>query len=148
MLGQPKAPVSMLLFTNYDCAYCKDFENNLMPRLQTDFIENGKLKVQIIPVMLQKYPDSDKNAHVLLCGIRMGSGADVHRMLFDGQRTFPALETCLNDTDFLQRTMAAQYDVIRSLDVTVIPTYFINEQKFTGLPEYADLRGQITAALR
>lgn len=146
LIGRADAPVTMLLFTNYDCAYCSDFEHGLMPRLQTDFIDKGILNVRIVPLPLQKYPDSDRNAQLLLCGTRVGSGADVHRQLFADRNDFPALKTCLDDATYLQREMAAQYELIRAFDVTLVPTYVIDGQKFTGLPNYADLRGQIRNA--
>jgi protein-disulfide isomerase len=148
LIGDSDASVTMLLFTNYNCAYCSDFEQVLMPRLQMDFIESGKLNIQIIPLPLQKYPDSDRNARILLCGVRVGSGSDVHRQLFTGRKDFPALKTCLDDDAYLQRVMAEQYETIRSLEVTLVPTYVINGEKFVGLPAYADLRGQIETELR
>jgi protein-disulfide isomerase len=80
---------------------------------------------------------------MLLCGMRVGSGAEVHRQLFTGRRNFPALAECLKDDAFLQREMARHYELITAFDVTLVPTYVINGTKFTGLPAYADLRGQI-----
>lgn len=148
VLGSAKAPVQMLLFTNYDCAYCRDFERNIMGRLKTDFINTGKLNVQVVILPLQKYPNSDRNAHTLLCGVKTGSGSDVHGRIFAGQTNFPTLKTCLEDDAYLQSMMAAQYAVIQSLDVTLVPTYFIDGQKFVGLPEYADIRGQVEEAMQ
>lgn len=147
LIGRADAPVTMLLFTNYDCAYCRDFEYTLMPRLQTDFIDKGTLNVRVIALPLQKYADSDRNAQLLLCGTRAGSGADVHRQLFADRNDFPALKTCLDDAAYLQREMAAQHALITTLNVTLVPTYVLDGQIFTGLPTYADLRGQIRNAL-
>lgn len=148
MIGQKDAPVHMTLFTNYDCAYCKDFEQTIMPRLQKDFIETGKLHISIISVPLLKYPNSDRNARLLLCGVKEDSGSFIHQQLFNGQSAFPALEACMNDEEFLQTMIGEQQAIIQKLNVSLVPTYFIEETQFTGLPEYADLRGQIEAAIQ
>lgn len=146
-LGASNAPVSMLLFTNYDCPYCADFERELMPRLNTEFIEPGLLRVTIVPVPLQKYPNSLRNGRHAVCGVLAGSGADVHRALFAGRTSFPALAECLSNDDVLQNMLAIQDQLIRSMEVTLIPSYVIDGAGYTGLPEFADLRGQINAKL-
>jgi protein-disulfide isomerase len=147
-IGEKDAPVTMLLFMNHDCAYCRDMEEELLPRLFYEFTAQGKLKIHIIPIPLQKYPDSDRNARLLLCAVRSGSGdVVVHRQLFEGVQNVSALTDCMKDEAFLQKEMAAQHELIRTFDVTLVPTYVINGQKFVGLPNFADLRGQITEAL-
>ncbi len=147
-LGPSNAPVSMLLFMNYNSPYSVDFERVLMPRLDAEFIQPGHLRITIVSVPLQKYPQSDSQAHAVICGVLAGSGADVHRLLFTGRTTYPALSSCLTNDDVLQNIMAIQHETIGTLDVTLVPTYFINGMRFTGLPEFADLRGQINEALK
>ncbi len=147
-LGASNAPVSMLLFMNYNSPYSVDFERVLMPRLDAEFIQPGHLRITIVSVPLQKYPQSDSQAHAVICGVLAGSGADVHRFVFSGRTAFPALADCLENDDVLQNMMAIQHEVIRSLDVSLVPTYFIDGVRYTGLPEFADLRGQINEAMK
>lgn len=147
-IGEKNAPIHMLLFTNYDCAYCKDFEENIMPRLQKDFIELGKMQISIIPLPLLKYPGSDRNARLLHCGVQIGRGTTVHTNLLNGQTDFPALEKCMKDESYAETILSQERAIITSLNVTLVPTYFINGKRFTGLPEYADIRGQVEAAIQ
>ncbi len=119
-----------------------------MPRLNAEFIQPGLLRLTIVSVPLQKYPQSDTQAHTAICGVLAGSGADVHQFLFSGRTAFPALASCLANDDVLQNIMAIQHQVIQSLNVTLVPTYFINGTRYTGLPEFADLRGQLKKALQ
>lgn len=147
-IGEKNAPVHMLLFTNYDCAYCKEFEEKIMSRLQKDFIETGKMQISIIPLPLLKYPNSDRNARLLHCGVQIGRGATVHTNLLNGQTDFPALEQCIQDESYAETILSQERAIITSLNVTLVPTYFINDKRFTGLPEYADIRGQIEAAIQ
>lgn len=147
--GKSTAPVTLVLFTNHDCAYCKDFEYGIVPRLISDFIETDKVKMVTIPFTIQKYPESTIHARTLLCGVMSGSGKLINRQLFDGLEKFPSLTTCLQDEQgSLESLLQAQNSLATSLEVTVVPTYFINGEKFTGLPDYADLRGQIEQAMK
>jgi protein-disulfide isomerase len=146
-LGASNAPVSIVLFMNYGSPYSVDFERVLMPRLDAEFIQPGLLRVTIISVPLQKYPQSDRQARISICGVLSGSGAVIHRALFDGQTVFPVLSDCLANEDILQNMLAIHHQVISTLDVSLVPTYFIDGTRYTGLPEFADLRGQVNAAL-
>lgn len=147
LLGKEDAPVTLLLFTNYDCAYCHDFEYTLMPQVQTEFIRTGDINVQIIPVPLQKYAESDRKMRLLLCGVKTGSGNSVHSQLFARETNFPTLETCLENEEYLQQEITSQYSLIQTFNITLVPSYVINGETFTGLPSYPDLRGQIRNAL-
>ncbi len=147
--GKSTAPVTLLLFTNHNCAYCKDFEYGIVPRLVSDYIETGKVTMITVPFTIQKYPDSALHARTLLCGVLGGSGTLTNRQLFDGVAKFPSLASCLTDeNETLDALLQAQQSLATSLEVTVVPTYFLNGQKFMGLPEYADLRGQIEEAMK
>jgi protein-disulfide isomerase len=159
-IGRSDAPVSMVLFTNHDCAYCKDFHEKLFPRLIADYIRTNKARITLIPFALQKYPDSTRNAALLLCAGTQGKGWAVNDLIFaEGSRSagfregianlnmnIQDLESCAANDQTLagigaQQGMAAQFDI------TLVPSYVLNDKKFTGLPDYPDLRGQMEAML-
>lgn len=159
-LGNPAAPVSLLLFTNHACAYCRTFHDELLPRLNADYIQSGRVRIGIVPFALQKYADSNESASLLLCAARQGKGAAMHALLFRtnaSARTFgdeltaiginpTDLQTCTQE-EGIRGTLAAQQSMAQSLGVSLVPAYFVNGQMFLGQPQYADLRGQIEAAL-
>ena len=47
ILGNNEAPLTMLIFSRYGCSVCSDFYNNVYPKLYTDFVEKGTLKIVI-----------------------------------------------------------------------------------------------------
>lgn len=158
-IGNANAPVSMVLLTNYSCAYCKEFQDVLVPRLITDYIRTDKLRISIVPFNLQKYTESEKSAGMLICAAQLSKGWPMHRLLFAQKMSTKAfndtlaalsldrtqLETCAA-SDNIRATVAAQQAVSRSFGVDVVPSYFINGRMYEGMPEYADLRGQIEEA--
>jgi len=159
-IGAADAPVSLVLFTNHFCAYCRDFHEELMPRLMADYVTPGKVRVTVVPFLLQKYTESDPAALSFICGAAQGKGLAMHDLLFRERVNSPAFRTALTEikvdgaqlqtcmeSDGARSTVDALQSVAHSLNVSLVPAYFIDGTKFTGLPEYADMRGQIEEAL-
>ncbi len=44
-VGNPNAPVTMALFFDYQCPFCKQFDTTVVPQLYTNYVQTGKLKI-------------------------------------------------------------------------------------------------------
>lgn len=158
--GDASAPLTLLVFTEHHCSYCRQFMTELFPRLKTDFIDTGILKMQVAILPLRKYPQSRDAAVGLICSAEQGQGIAMHQILFGNpNRTTDAilsyalslkLETkvlreCMSGTG-AKTLLEAQEAWAQSLNVSVIPTFFLNGEKFIGLPYYPDLKGRIEEA--
>lgn len=160
-VGRRDAPVTLLLFTEHHARYARDFQLDLFPRLFSDFIEEGILRFQIAILPLKKYPGSEGAATGLICAAMQSKGMVMHQILskkLDEERLEPdhyAAELELDLEKFNECMGSEEIGIIlkqqkawgKSLDVTLVPTYFINGEKFVGLPYYPDLKGQISEAL-
>ena len=148
-IGHPEAPVAFTLFTNHSCDYCRTFDRTLTHRLLTEFVENGSVRLTVVPVPLQKYPESARQAALLSCALQQSKGWPMHRALFDGEPTDEHLSMMDMDTDALETclTSVGSGSLLPASNVTLVPSYAINKTMYTGLPEWPELRGQINAAL-
>jgi len=52
MLGDPAAPVSMVLFESFTCPACRIFEENDLPRLVREFVDSGKARLYFVHFQL------------------------------------------------------------------------------------------------
>ena len=119
------------------------------------------LKIQIAILPLKKYPQSSFAAGALLCAVRDGKGLAMHELLSSGTvrdlTTLLAhakelkldpkkLRACTSDVEITQ-LLDQQKSILQSLGVTSVPTFFLNGQRFVGLPNYPELRGRIEQAL-
>ncbi|MDP7247501.1 MAG: thioredoxin domain-containing protein [Candidatus Peribacteraceae bacterium] len=161
-IGRRDAPVTLLLFTEHHAKYARDFQLDLFPRLYSDFIEEGMLKFQIAILPLKKYPGSQNAATGLICSAMQSKGMAMHQILsdkLDAERLEPehyATELGLDMEKFNECMTSEEIGIIlkqqkawsKGLDVTLVPTYFINGEKFIGLPYYADLNGAIEEKLK
>lgn len=159
-VGNADAVQTLLVFTNAFCNYCRTFEESYMPRLAADFVAGGMLRVITIPFQLKKYPQSADAAILLWCAAEQQKGQEMHALLFEG---FPnktvlqqqakslgldlkKLQACQKSPE-AQAALSQQRTLADALDVSLVPTFFLNGSKIVGLPEYADLRGAISDAL-
>jgi protein-disulfide isomerase len=44
-IGNPDAPVTMAFWFDYQCPFCKKFEDEVMPQLYDTYVQTGKLKI-------------------------------------------------------------------------------------------------------
>jgi protein-disulfide isomerase len=44
-IGSASAPVTMALFFDYQCPFCKQFDQTVMPQVITNYVQTGKVKV-------------------------------------------------------------------------------------------------------
>ncbi|MDB5190292.1 MAG: protein-disulfide isomerase [Parcubacteria group bacterium] len=44
-IGEANAPVTMALFYDYQCPFCKQFEQTVSPQLVANYVKTGKLKI-------------------------------------------------------------------------------------------------------
>lgn len=160
-IGSPDAPLALTVFTNYSCDYCKEFMRDLLPQLETDLIATGKLRLQFVLVPLKKYPNSTAEAASLLCAAVLGKGQMMDAAMREAplrdrksllalakKIALPAKEfTACLDAKETKNLLAAQQSFINDHGVTLIPAFMINNEKLTGLPSYADLRGWINERL-
>ena len=160
-IGDPAAPLVVLLFTHHSCNYCRTFTDERLPSLLRDFVDHGKVRVQIAQLNISKYPQSLTQAKSLVCAAAQGKGIAMHKELFNQQfwddkaLTALAKKVGLKDKVFMDCLKAPgtasavqlQQSLAQSLGVSLVPTYFIDGQKYVGLPQYPDLRGRIEEAL-
>lgn len=151
-IGNANARVTLRLFMNHDSPYSRAFHAH-MPLLQTDFIAKGDLKVQIVPVAFKKYPESDAHARRLICAAAQGKGLAMHGLLMTGGETLvplginrPSFDACLQDA-LTTASVASLAAIAANENVTVVPTYTIDGDRFTGVPTAADLLGAMRSAL-
>ncbi len=159
--GKSGAPHTLLLVTNHACPYCRQFELDQFTRLKRDFIDTGLLTYEVTILPLKKYPESKLFAQSLTCAARQGRGMVLHSSLFSLQpRNEPAVlklvkdrgldvdafTSCLHDPA-TWALVDREEATLKQLGITLVPTFILDEQAETGLPDYADLRGRITAAI-
>lgn len=160
--GPVDAPNVLVVVTEYHCPYCKDFERDYMPALQTDILETGKVRIMVIPKHLKKYPNGADAIKGMICAGKQGKAREMHRILFERtnkhrssvleyagelELNMQTFEACMNGDEAKARIDRLN-ETLSGLNITLVPTFFMNDHRQTGLPSYADLRGWIKSSMR
>jgi len=53
VLGDPNAPLTMIEYFRYDCPHCRNIFLNVAPLIEKDYVEAGKLKIEMRPLALE-----------------------------------------------------------------------------------------------
>ncbi|MDD5041409.1 MAG: thioredoxin domain-containing protein [Candidatus Peribacteraceae bacterium] len=161
-VGNAHAPLTLLMITEHHCSYCRQFLFEIFPRLKTDFLDPGTLKLEIAMLPLQKYQKSTDASIGFICSAAQGKGLVMHDALFrnpnkskeailsyavDLKLSTALLDDCMKSAR-TKMLLESQQIWAQSLGVEVVPTFFLNGEKFIGLPYYSDLKGRITEALK
>lgn len=81
--GDPKAPLTMVEFSDYDCPFCRRFAIQVMPRLQKEYIDTGKLRYVFRDFPLTRIHPRAKGKHVAAhCSGEQGKYWEMHDVLF------------------------------------------------------------------
>lgn len=147
-LGAADAPVTLVEYASLTCGHCKDFHENVLPRIKADYVATGKVRY-----VFREYPTAP--AELALAGFATARCAgedgyfDVLDDFFANQvgifesaragtvaQTLTDLagrhglsesefETCLNDSN-VRRAIAASVNLGQSEGVDSTPTLILN----------------------
>jgi protein-disulfide isomerase len=163
-IGNADAPVTIVEYFSLGCPHCKNFHENVLPKLKTDYIDTGKARL-----VFRDFPlDNVAFAAALLtrCVNDLAYFAMVDT-LFGQQEAWhvqngigqvagiaksagmdeAAFNACLNDQARKDKIVAMQKEAADTFKVNSTPTFFINDRKLSGVSEYDAFKGTIEAAL-
>jgi protein-disulfide isomerase len=66
-LGSDTAPLTMIEFTDYQCPYCRGFENNTFDQIRKLYIDTGRLRFVSRNLPLDIHPEAMQSAEAALC---------------------------------------------------------------------------------
>ena len=158
-VGAANAPHVLRVYIHHSSSYARAFLLEQLPRLQADFINQGTLRMQLLPLRIRKYPQSERQALFVLCAAKQGKGMTMNDALI-ATETLPetkAAQTalgldatvfvaCLKSQEMKDELLAQEAEA-RQMNVTLVPDFFLDNDRFTGLPDYPDLRGRIREAM-
>jgi protein-disulfide isomerase len=104
-LGRDDAPIVIVEYSDYQCPYCGKFHANVLPRLQSDYIDTGKVRLIFRDLPLAMHRESVPAAIAAHCAAEQGkfwamNGALFANQLSLGEELYERLAQTLNlDTD-------------------------------------------------
>ena len=163
--GAESAPVTLIAYVNFQCVYCQSFHTEILPRLKSEFIESGKLKVvyRVLPMNANIASDAVVTAETAECAAHQQKFWEMTDVLYHHQdenvwQNFQKWSMAANipDKNRFNGCFAFHETASRVLknqhryaihDVKMTPTIIIGDSKTEGLLDYMDYKALILEQL-
>ncbi len=149
LVGNASAP-RLMIFSDYDCSYCRRFSATDLPWIEQETI-SGRLAIEHVFVPMSN--DGESAASLAVCAAEQGKFSNAHRWLSThaihtiDQKKFAAtlslnlkkLSTCTLRKDLLKRHLkkAEEYRVER------VPFFVLGSNSWLGIITEEELQGKI-----
>jgi protein-disulfide isomerase len=173
-IGNANAPVTMALFFDYQCPFCKQFDQTVVAQLYTKYVQTGKLKIvfkdfdflgpnsntasEFARAMWELYPNQ---FYAWYNGVFAGQGQESRT----ADATYlPGIEKVaaslpgvdVKKVDALMKQKKAQYDTVIQADmsegqadgVTGTPSVIVGTTLLQGARPYQDVAALVDAQLK
>lgn len=81
-LGLADAPVVLVVFSDYQCAYCQAFFTERLPEIRREFIDTGQVRLVSRDFPLPRHKLARPAARAAACADRQDRYWDMHEILF------------------------------------------------------------------
>ncbi len=103
IIGDPEAPNTLQVYADYRCPHCRVFHTDIEPGLISDFVQDGRMNIEIIDFTVIGVPSFDalgddsiesvQAAEAAACAAEQDAYLNYREWLYDGEPT-------TNDGDF------------------------------------------------
>jgi len=166
VLGDPAAPVTLVIYADFQCPACKYAEVELLPRIEEEYIATGKVKLEfrMFPFLGQESWDAAQAAEAAR---EQGKFWEYHDALWNAQRgensgTFSydrllglAAQVGLDVGQFDETLASNRYlapiqaekDAAVEAGVASTPTFYVGDERIVGAQDYMVFQAAIDQAL-
>lgn len=91
-LGTVDSPAVMVIFTDYQCRFCKRFFEERLPELKERYVDSGRLRVVVRDMPLAKHKQARPAATAAACAGRQDAYWEMHEALYSRQEALDAID--------------------------------------------------------
>ncbi len=108
-LGKPDAKVTVVLFSDYQCPYCRVFAEETEGQFISEFVDSGKVRFVFRDMPLQQHPNAFRAALATACANEQDRFWQLQKVIFRAQAEWSSLSVEAADNRFAE--YAAQVGV-------------------------------------
>lgn len=170
ILGDSKAPVTLIEYADYQCPFCGKFFNQIEPKLRDEYIKTGKLRMVYRDFSVLG-AESDAAANASQCAEDQGKFWDYHDGLYmaeskDGKENngnlnrdlflmlaqsngldMTAFTNCIDSNKYIERIKQESKNGL-AMGLPGTPTNYIDGKQVAGLQPYSVYKTLIDVALQ
>lgn len=151
-LGSADATVVMVVFTDYQCPFCKKFFETRLPALRENFAEAGQLRIVVRDMPLARHRFAEPAAAAAACADRQDAYWQMHEALYARQLVLPEtdlgelarsldldgdpFDACMED-DIVTQRLREDMDAAKGASIGGTPAFLI------GIPLGGRIYGRV-----
>jgi protein-disulfide isomerase len=167
IIGSPSATVWMIIISDFQCPFCKQWHDESWEAIRKEFVETGRIRVAYMNLPLSMHANALPAAHAAMCASVQGKFWPVQDAMFRTQKEWSRLADAHPFFESLARDAGADVEALRacvqsgvmrpliqsdearatSAGAQSTPTFFVGSQPLLGAQPLAAFRGAINAAL-
>lgn len=151
VMGNPKAPVTLIEYSSLTCPHCAHFSNDIFPTIKKDYIDTGKVKyisrdfpldgAALKAAKLPHCAGKDRYFDFLKVLFKTQDNwahkDDYQEILGNiarlGGMSGADFDKCMNDKELELSIADTRLHATQELNITSTPTFFINGEKLPGV---------------
>jgi protein-disulfide isomerase len=170
-LGDAKAPIGVVVFSEFECPFCRRFHDETFSKLKETYISTGKVQYAFRDFPLPMHAQARPAALAVHCAARQDAFWPMHDALFASQQRLApdlfeevarnlkldmeAFLACLKQPE-VEKAVDGDIAYAQGIGVQATPTFFIgrlkdgqlvNPQRITGAQPFAAFAAAIDAVL-
>lgn len=170
VLGQEDAPVTMVVYEDFECPFCKRFEEGAVQQIESNYVDSGQVKIVWKDRPLtQLHPWAEPSAAAMECVYREGGNEAfwaVKDKVFANQDSIEtsnveskikswaeeegasqsAVQSCIDNDNPMEEVNADSTEG-QELGASGTPTAIVNGQKIVGAQPFSNFESAIESAL-
>lgn len=167
-MGDPNAPVKMVVFADFQCPYCMRYSQETEPQIIQQYVKTGKVFYEFHSVGAFLGPESGAAAQAAYCAGDQGKFWNYHNTLFanwtgenvgdftnDKLQKYAAslgldastFNRCLSSGKYASR-LDQDVQAAKAAGIRATPSFVINGKLVEGALPFADFQQAIEAALQ
>ncbi|MCC7194591.1 MAG: thioredoxin domain-containing protein [Gemmatimonadaceae bacterium] len=168
ILGSAKAPVWLLIVSDFQCPFCRQWHHDTWSAVRQEYVDTGKIRVAYLNLPLSIHQNARPAALFAMCASSRGKFWQVADRLFDAQDKWENLKTPAAYFDGIARAVGLDPTEMRACvaskpvqslvdadgqrmaraGATATPTFFVGQTMIEGAQPIAAFRQAIDAELR
>jgi protein-disulfide isomerase len=165
--GNPAAKVWVIVVSDFQCPYCKQWHDETYPAFYNEYVKTGKVRFAYINYPLNSHQNAWPAAQTAMCAAAQDKFWPMHEALFATQQQWEILSPPKPFLDSLARALKldmprftdcvssgkmrpliqADHDRALAAGTTSTPTFLIGSGMLVGAAPIADMRKAVDSAL-
>jgi protein-disulfide isomerase len=170
MLGDENAPVTMVIYEDFECPFCQQFEQNAFPQIVSNYVDSGQVRVvwKDLPLPQLGHDWAEPSAEAMECVYRQDNQAfwNVKDKVFENQNSITTENVVSNIKDYASQEGVSGSEIQSCIDsgnameevdgdvqeaqqvgANGTPTIIINGVKVVGAQPYSQFESVIESQL-